>query len=318
MFNSGKNASGHTVPLRYLNKNGKWYGLKLELFIGQNNKPFDFLNPSTGAHIFINNYTITPTVFEGVEVSPSKETNIAVSRTLKYRLPHPYSDCIDDVYDENASDSFFYKSIVRSGARYRFTDCINLCFIRHLKDVCGCYDVGFKNLYNLRPCLNLTDIYCDFTLFLNFFESDLQTICGPDCPIECNSEILTFSTSSLDYPSDSYGGMLMSLDEIGTKFPNNSITFEELKKSTLAINIYYEDLKYTVIQEAPTTDIITLIASMGGTLGLFIGVSFLSFVELIEIAIKILFIYIEEKNKKSNQVFNYNHDDKNENPNKNI
>jgi amiloride-sensitive sodium channel subunit alpha/amiloride-sensitive sodium channel subunit gamma len=305
MFNSGKNSTGGTVPLKSLNQAGKQNGLMLELYTGQNNKPPEFLNPSTGAHIFINNYTIMPTLFDGLSAATSKETNIAVSRTLKYRLPSPYSDCIDDVYDESASDSFFFKSIVKSGIRYRFTDCIKLCFLRLLNKKCGCYDMNVLNIYNTRPCINYTDVFCDYYAFVDFSKSDVQQTCGPDCPVECNSEILTFSTSLLEYPSVAYGNFLRNLNEIKSKFPNNSVTFEELKQSTLAINVYYDDLKYTVIEESPSMDLITLIAGMGGTLGLFIGVSFLSFVEIFEILLKILFIFIEEKSKKQNRVFDY-------------
>jgi amiloride-sensitive sodium channel subunit alpha/amiloride-sensitive sodium channel subunit gamma len=305
-FNSGKNSTGGTVPLKKLNQAGKQNGLKLELYMGQKNKPFDFISASAGAHIFINNYTIIPTVFDGLDVATSKETNIAVTRTLKYRLPSPYSDCIDDVYDENASDSFFFKSIVKSGIRYRFTDCINLCYLRILNEKCGCYDINILNIYNTRPCINFTDVFCDFYAFTDFFKIDIQQTCGPDCPVECNSEILTYSTSSLEYPSEGYGNLLVNLNEIKSRFPNKSVTFEKLKQRTLAINVYYDELKLTVIEQSPSMELITLIAGMGGTLGLFIGVSFLSFVEIFEILVRILFIYNEEKTKKQNRVFDYN------------
>ena len=306
-FNSGKNSTGGTIPIKYLNQAGKQNGLKLELYMGQNNKQYDFLNPSTGAHIIINNYTIMPTVFDGLDVSTSKETNIAVSRTLKYRLPSPYSDCIGDVYDETASDSFFFKSIVRSGTRYRFTDCINLCFLRIMNEKCGCYDLNIPNLYGTRPCVNYTDVGCDFYQFLDFFKHDIQETCGADCPVECNSEMLTFSTSFLEYPSEAYGNLLMNLKAIKSKFPNNSVTFEKLKQSTLALNVYYDNLKFTVIEESPAMDLITLISGMGGTLGLFIGVSFLSFVEILEILIRIFFIYHDHTIQKPNKVFDYSH-----------
>ena len=304
VFNSGKNSSGGTVPLKYLNQAGKTNGLKLELYVGQSNKPFDFINPCTGIHLIINNYTVSSTVFDGLDAATSKETNIAVGRTLTYRLPYPYSGCIGDVYDESASDSFFFKAIVKSGKRYRASDCINLCLLRRINEVCGCYDINMQNIYNTRPCINQTDVNCDFGVFLGFFKSDIKQMCGPDCPVECDSELLTYSTSSLEYPSEGYGNLLMNLREIQAKFGKDSVTFEELKKSVLAVNVYYDDLKYTVIEESPSTELITLIAGMGGTLGLFIGVSFLSFVEIVEILIKILFIYNEEKSKRPNRVFN--------------
>ena len=46
------------------------------------------------------------------------------------------------------------------------------------------------------------------------------------------------------------------------------------------------------------TPLIGLIANIGGLLGLFIGVSFLSFGEIIEIIIEIFFIIFEKKKER--------------------
>ena len=46
--------------------------------------------------------------------------------------------------------------------------------------------------------------------------------------------------------------------------------------------MYYNDLKYTKITELQKTKIVDLIANAGGILGLFIGISFLSFIEILE------------------------------------
>ncbi len=35
--------------------------------------------------------------------------------------------------------------------------------------------------------------------------------------------------------------------------------------------VYYDDHEYTEIQESPAVDLITLIANLGGTIGVFIG-----------------------------------------------
>ena len=68
-----------------------------------------------------------------------------------------------------------------------------------------------------------------------------------------------------------------------TKF----MTYEQVQKSFMVIFVYYNDLKYTLISEEPKTELFILISEIGGILGLFLGISFLSFFELFEILFEI-------------------------------
>ena len=59
-----------------------------------------------------------------------------------------------------------------------------------------------------------------------------------------------------------------------------------------------EDLKYTFIKEEPYMVLADLISNIGGILGVFIGYSIISFMEIIELLIAIFFPI---KKKKENQ-----------------
>ena len=63
----------------------------------------------------------------------------------------------------------------------------------------------------------------------------------------------------------------------------------------ISIDIYYENLEYTSISQLPKMDIIDLISNIGSNLSLFIGISFLSFAEIIEIIGEILIILFQKK-----------------------
>jgi hypothetical protein len=78
----------------------------------------------------------------------------------------------------------------------------------------------------------------------------------------------------------------------------------QLKESTLAVNIYFEDLSYTLIEEVPARTIEQFVADIGGFMGLCIGNSILSFVELIELFLQIIYTrnYRCFRNKKIKQV----------------
>jgi len=70
------------------------------------------------------------------------------------------------------------------------------------------------------------------------------------------------------------------------------------------ITIYYSDFSYKSIIEIPKMDFIDLIANIGGNLGLFIGVSFLSFAEIIELILEIFIILCRKKKQLNRKKFN--------------
>jgi hypothetical protein len=70
------------------------------------------------------------------------------------------------------------------------------------------------------------------------------------------------------------------------------ITYEVLRDNTLAVRIYFEDTSYVYITENPKTVLVDLIATIGGILGLFLGISVSSYMEIIQIALDNLLICV--------------------------
>lgn len=60
------------------------------------------------------------------------------------------------------------------------------------------------------------------------------------------------------------------------------MTYEKVKKTVLSIHIYYRDLSYTDISQIPKSTMADLLASLGGNLGLFMGISVCTLVEFCE------------------------------------
>lgn len=71
------------------------------------------------------------------------------------------------------------------------------------------------------------------------------------------------------------------------------------------ININFEDMFYTYVYQSPSITVEQLIAFIGGNFGLFIGISLLSLVEVIEIIFNLIFFLIKRaklrKNEKENE-----------------
>ena len=66
----------------------------------------------------------------------------------------------------------------------------------------------------------------------------------------------------------------------------------------LKVIVSYDNLYYTSVDEVPSMTLNDLLGNLGGQLGLFIGISFLSLVEILEIAFEVCFIVYENKKNK--------------------
>ena len=64
------------------------------------------------------------------------------------------------------------------------------------------------------------------------------------------------------------------------------------KDNRTNIYIYYESLKYTKISQIPKALPFDLISNIGGILGLFVGLSFVSLFEIAELIIEVGFVFL--------------------------
>ncbi len=112
-------------------------------------------------------------------------------------------------------------------------------------------------------------------------------ICEPFCPEECSSISYSMTTSFSNYPSKSYAEKkLLSNKKLMHK------DYQELKMNVLAVNVYFGDLSYTLIGQQAKMDLIDLISNIGGLLGLFVGMSFLSMIEFVQVFVEIVYVLI--------------------------
>ena len=75
-------------------------------------------------------------------------------------------------------------------------------------------------------------------------------------------------------------------------------SLNELAANLVKVNIYYDKLSYTLINEFETTTLATLLSNIGGVLGLYLSVSVLSIVELVEVIIEYMTIQLHKRRRK--------------------
>lgn len=99
------------------------------------------------------------------------------------------------------------------------------------------------------------------------------------------------------YPTESHMNKLQS-NPVVRKYFNRSKppSDEDYKQNVLAVRIYFNDLSYTSVIETEKINFIDLAANYGGQLGLFLGVSIMTFVEIIELFFSSVNIWFTYKN----------------------
>jgi len=153
---------------------------------------------------------------------------------------------------------------------------------------CGCSNPFYVSLLKIRSCENKSEINCSQRIFSK--RTNFQEKCLKKCPLECNSTIYRTSVSSLQLLGEFYVSFLKENRRLSKDFHTKSINSQTAKESVVRLNIFYESLSYEISRENAKMENIDLLANIGGILSLFLGISILSFCELVELFIEILFI----------------------------
>ncbi len=67
-------------------------------------------------------------------------------------------------------------------------------------------------------------------------------------------------------------------------------SIEELRESVASVYIFFEDLEYTFISQQAKIEPWNFISNIGGVLSLFLGFSFLSLIDIVQIGLEIVFV----------------------------
>ena len=137
--------------------------------------------------------------------------------------------------------------------------------------------------YIASACVSASQITClrsTETLFYN--NASLIGECYNNCPIECTELKYELTISTSLYPTEWYAKVLTSsprfnsiinayFSMVNVPFINYTDDYLGLKNSIARINVFYEDLRYTQVDDSPAMSVITLLGTLGGNFGLFLG-----------------------------------------------
>lgn len=264
-FNHGE---GDATVLETL-KGGKDNGLELLLNVESDEylpvwKTTDENTPDMGFKVQIHAQNEPPLINElGFGISPGFQTLVTCKEQRIRYLPKPYGDCIP-------VDSTFTQGFETYVNKYSVSACRQTCETKEVAEKCNCRMVHQPAYNNTKVCNPVDYLRCADPTLDWLVEKDQDT-----CLCENPCELIKYSlgTSMLALPSF-YGSTFYA--------EKYNVTDSYVYDNFLKLNIFFEALNYESISQIPAYDFASLLGDIGGNMGLFIGASILTVIEVFD------------------------------------
>lgn len=200
-----------------------------------------------------------------ISISPGVDAFIELKKVIEKTLRPPYSsvECVSTDTKYNFKHS--------PNAEYNYEACMLDCMYDFVfLDGCNC---SFTGDDHGRILCSLDDYYfCLDQKFQEYYTNDC------DCLHPCNEVNYEYSMSMLEYPTP-------MIVEVAKRDNWPWQTKEDIKNNVIHLYVYYKSLDYTEVEQVPAYKYDALMADLGGLLGLFLGASLVTLLEIFEFAI---------------------------------
>ena len=246
-------------------------------------------------------------VDHGLDIPPGFSANIALSLQRFQRLDHPYGNCIQDGEQD--------------GANYIYTShaCLLLCQQEHIIEKCNCISSTLPISMNhavlgLSYCakwdvdkpldlpLYFDQIFCEREAVVNFTTNEtmkMECECFPECTDDNYQMSLSYSSWPLEYTQMNFfekyvlnhenAPQLKAYKNLGRFNTTDLIQRGLIKSNFLRVNVYLQSMTIEQYVEKKSYELPNLFSDIGGTCGLWVGMSIITWCEFIELIV--LFFY---------------------------
>lgn len=270
MLNTGRNYTGHKVPLLKSHNIGKADSLKLAVYHNANN---DFkVNIQFGDNRIYPHYK----GLKSLIILGGIHTDISLSKLSDSNLGEPYNNCMKKSNPESSSfASESIKNASKLGFDYTYHNCYEYYACRKLADKLKCTCPGIYETNSVKICYDVWGFITEYSKINYTLE------CQKLCPIECDFVYYTATSKSVPVSERAYGKKKEPFEEYFNEIYPNQMPIFDLDKIS-SFFIYYEDHKETKLQEVEKMTFADLVSTIGGCLGLFLGLSLFSLIEMVE------------------------------------
>ncbi|KAK6989342.1 amiloride-sensitive sodium channel subunit alpha [Biomphalaria glabrata] len=236
------------------------------------------ITSDVGARVIIHEPGTAPFLDDNdIAVSPGMHTFIALKKVEIIRIGEPFSSCISESH---------------TVLDYKYTKpaCQKACEQMHIKDRCNCIDSDLdQSMTNttMSQCKSKEDLKCLYQV-----RCELETKKDScNCTDLCRESTYEKTIATLQWPTDSYVNYIRPSVCNASKPPSFcklNISNAALRDELVKLNIYFGDLNYEELADEPNYEITNLLSDIGGSIGLWIGMSVLSVFELIHLALELI------------------------------
>lgn len=283
VFNGGYSDQGERTILWKSSETGPLFGLSLELNIEQD-QYIGSLTQEAGVRIDISDQGEMPFPLDkGLSLAPGYAISVGMRKVVMKRSdPFRNSSCMKN----SAPDSMnLFKDTMK--ADYSTAACKKSCWARKQQEKCGCVEYKYPRPKSTRFCetSNKTDRACVRKVKDYFIQGVLN--CSQSCPPPCKESTFKFTTSYSLWPTTSSEKFYRAK----LKARNKEVDGEsdDFRKHILKVNVFFEELNYEVISEDPAYELPSFMSDLGGSLGLWIGMSVLTFAEILELILLVCY-----------------------------
>ncbi|XP_030832762.1 amiloride-sensitive sodium channel subunit alpha [Strongylocentrotus purpuratus] len=277
-------------------KTGGLNGLHLTLFVEQP-EYLGVLSHQTGAKVTIHHPNEYPFPEDNaLSLGTGQETSIGIRQEYIKRLGGYYTNCTSDGKDTNFTST--------TELSYSSVACKKICYQLHLSQLCKCVDDQFYDGFPTKcDVLNMTHQICRKFVEDLFLDDKLPCSCPPPCT---EFKYVRTPSSSL-WPSERYEEhLLRRLNGSANENLIRVLQSNELsRKNLIRLKIFYEDLNYEVVEMVPVYTIPSVLGSIGGLMGLYIGMSFISVFEVLFLVLRLIKIALIRIYSRINRVQPY-------------
>ncbi|KAG8196279.1 hypothetical protein JTE90_023834 [Oedothorax gibbosus] len=308
----------HTIKLNQstiglVRRTGQTLGLTLTLNI-ERNEYWNLLSPEYGVRIMIHPQAAYPTVDRGgIVLHPGTKSYMSIRIREINRLPYPYGDCTESFDSSPLKELLKSKdeNILKYHNYYTYEFCQLICREMFLLENCSCVEEQVNSTTSrfCNPC-NKTDENCRDNFKKNFDDND-NNECNSLCKPACQDVRYDLTLSTSEWPNLEFQEFVLQrwpelipdfVENNQTVKVNDTIQLNEtfINKNFLRAHIFIQEMNYLRYNDKEAYTLPELFADLGGCLGLYIGVSLISIIELHELFLHIFLLFITKLNRSFN------------------
>uniref|UniRef100_A0A914VEH8 Uncharacterized protein n=1 Tax=Plectus sambesii TaxID=2011161 RepID=A0A914VEH8_9BILA len=279
---------------------GPDYGLSLTLFT-EEEEYLPMITPAAGFRVELHSPSYVPFPEDlGFTISPGFLTSAAVQQRVITRQPLPYdgTDCGLNLRKQNKIPlPNVYESwldVLKSNPsnyltmNYTNQACMKSCYQIKLAEYCHCINPAYVTRSQMERVYGESsvplacdqssyNVSCCVFEFTENIDSECETMCYQPCMEEDYDARITTSL----WPRAKYFNTSQAAWAKRNALINN-MTAQEARDKIAKLEVYYRVLNREMITESVAIKIFDLLTSVGGTLGLYGGLSFLTILEFVE------------------------------------